>query len=143
MNLVHNIDPVADLRGRIDGIVPQVPHVVHAVVGGGVDLQHVHTGAAVNAETGGAAVAGVAVLGVQAVDRLGHDLGTACLAGAPGAGEEVGMAQASGLELGFEDPGDPLLAHHLVKGLGPVFPIKSLIHDSTSGTTTINKSTGP
>ena len=38
-------------------------------------------------------VAGIAVVGIQAVDRLRQNLGAAGLARAPGAGEQIRMAQ--------------------------------------------------
>ena len=46
-------------------------------------------------------VAGVAVHRVLAVDRLGEDLGAGGLAGAPGAGEKVGVGQPAGGHLAF------------------------------------------
>ena len=68
-------------------------------------------------------VARVAVLRVLAVHRPGQNLGAGGLAGAPGAGEEVGVAQPSGGHLTLEGFGDVSLAHHVVKGAGPPFAV--------------------
>ena len=123
MDLVDDIDPAGDLRGGIDRVVPEGPDLVHAVVGGGVDLQHVHTAAGVDGPAGGAAAAGAAVLEVGAVEGLGQNLGAGGLAGAPGPGEQIGVADAPGLQLGPQRLGHGVLPHHIVKGLGPVFSI--------------------
>ena len=128
MHLVNDVHPTLHLRRGINGIIPQVPYIVHTVVGGGVNLQHVHTASCINAPAGSTDIAGIAVLGIQAIHRLGQNFGTAGLSRTPGAGEQVGMAQPSRLKLGFQGMGDARLPHHLVKGLGPVFPVQGLIH---------------
>ena len=128
MHLVNDVHPALHLRRSVDGIIPQVPHIVHTVVGGCVNLQHIHTASRINAPAGRADIAGIAILGIQAIHRLGQNFGTAGLSCTPGAGEQVGMAQPSRLKLGLERLGNARLPHHLVKGLGPVFPVQSLIH---------------
>ena len=127
MHLVHDIHPLADLGGGIHRVVPQIPDIVHTVVGGGIDFQHIHAGTGVNGPAGLALVAGVAVVRVEAVYRLCQDLGAAGLAGAPGAGKEVGMAQLSGDNLGLQGLGHRQLTGHIVKGLGAIFTIQRLI----------------
>ena len=127
MYLVHDIHPLADLGGGIHRVVPQIPDIVHTVVGGGIDFQHIHAGTGVNGPAGLALVAGVAVVRVEAVYRLCQDLGAAGLAGAPGAGKEVGMAQLSGDNLGLQRLGHRQLTGHIVKGLGAIFTIQRLI----------------
>ena len=123
MHLVHDIHPLPDLRGGIHRVIPQVPDVVHAIVGGGINFQHIHTAAGIDGPAGLAPVAGVAPLRMQAVHSLGQDFGAAGLAGAPGAGEEIGVAQLPGDDLGLQGLGHRQLAGHIVKGLGAVFPI--------------------
>ena len=97
--------------------------LVHAVVGGGVQLQHVQDGPVLNAQTGGTLVAGVAVHRVLTVHRPGQNLGAGGLAGAPGAGKEVGVGQPPGGHLALEGLGDVVLPHHVVKGAGPPFAV--------------------
>ena len=119
VDLIYNVHPVLDAGRRVDGLVPQGADVVHAVVGRRVQLQHVQQAAAVDPLTGGALAAGIPVRGVEAVDGLGQNLGAGGLAGAPGAGEEVGVAQPPLLHLPAQGAGDVLLSHHVLEGPGP------------------------
>ena len=41
VHLVHDVDPLFDRRRGVDRLIPEGPHLVHPVVGGGVQLQHV------------------------------------------------------------------------------------------------------
>ena len=123
MDLVHDVHPLADGGGGIHRLVPQGPDLVHTVVGSGVQLQHVQDGAVLDAQAGGAGVAGAAVLGVLAVDRPGEDLGAGGFAGAPGAGEQIGVGQPPRFHLALQRVGDVGLAHHVVEGTGPPFSV--------------------
>ena len=123
MHLVDDIHPHFHLGRRINGVVPQITDVVHAVVGGGVDLQHVHAGAGINGLAGFADVAGVAAVGIQAVDCLRQNFGAAGLTRAPGAGEQVRMAHFPGHDLGFQGLRHRHLSGNVVKGLGAVFAV--------------------
>jgi hypothetical protein len=63
-----------------------------------------------------------------AVDRLGQDLGAGGFAGPARADEQVGVGQASGLDLLFQRLGNMFLTDNVVKRLRPVFAIERLIH---------------
>ena len=132
VHLVNNIHPHLYLRWGIYCVVPQIPDIVHAVVGCGIDFQHVHAGTGINGLTGFAAVAGITVIRVQAVDSLGQNFGAAGFARATGAGKQVGMAHFPGNELGFQGLGHRQLAGNIIKSLRPVFAIQSLIGCQTS-----------
>ena len=123
VNLVHDVNPLLDLRGGVDRFVAQRADVVDAVVGRGVQLRHVEERARLDAEAGGAGVARVAVLRVFAVDRLGEDLRAGGLAGAARAGEQIRVAQPPLGDLTLERRGDMLLPDHVGEGLGPVFAV--------------------
>ena len=92
MHLIDDVHTLFHLAGRINSIVPQVPDIVDTIVGGRIDLQHIHAGARIDGPAGLADIAGVAVMGIQTVDRLGKDLGAAGLARTPRAREQVRMA---------------------------------------------------
>ena len=128
VHLVDDVHLIAADAGGVGGLVPQVADVVHAVVGGGVHLHHVQDAAVVDAPADGALAAGVAVLGVQAVDRLGKDLGAGGLAGAPHPGEQIGVAHPAGGHLVFQGRHDGPLAHHIFEPLGPPLAVKGTIH---------------
>ena len=63
-----------------------------------------------------------------AVDRLGQNLGAGGLAGAPGAGEEVGVGEAVLGGLTAEGIGDMGLSDHVGEGFGPPFAVQGLVH---------------
>ena len=123
VHFVDDIHPPPGGHRRIDRLVPDGANVVHAVVGGGVHLRHVQDGAGFDAPADLALTAGAAPHRIQAVHRLGQELGAGGLACAPGAGEQIGMAGPIRQHLFFQDLRDMLLAHYLVKGLGPPFSV--------------------
>ena len=83
MNLVDNIHPVFRVYGSIVSLVTQITDVVNAVVAGGVDLDNVKYRTVVNSLANRTFVAGIAVVGMRTVDRLGKYLGAGCLARSP------------------------------------------------------------
>ena len=139
MHLVDDVNLIGADAGGIGCFVPQVADVVHAVVGGGVDLHHVQDGAVVDAAAHLALAAGVAALVVRAVDGLGEDLGAGGLAGAAGAGEQVGVTHPVGGDLVLQRGHDVLLARHVLKAAGPPLAVQCPVHAGTSfGNTTKN-----
>lgn len=73
MDLVHDIDPLTDRRRGIDRLIPQGPDLVYAVVGGGIQLQHIQDRAVFNAQAGRALIAGLPFTGLwqfTARDRI-------------------------------------------------------------------------
>ena len=129
MHLVDDIHALAHVGGGEHRLVAQGAHVVHAVVGRGVELDHVEDRPVVDAAAGGALIARIAVDRMLAVDRLGQDFGAGSLAGAARADEQVGMGQPSRLDLLFQRLGNMLLTDNVVKRLRPVFAVESLIHN--------------
>ena len=72
MDLVHDIDPVFHVGRGVDGLVPQ-RGLIHAVVGGRVQLQHIQDRAVFNAQAGRALIAGLPFTGLwqfTARDRI-------------------------------------------------------------------------
>ena len=132
MHLVDDVDPLFRHGGGEQGLVPKLAHAVHAVVAGRVQLHHVGHAAVVDAPAEAAGVAGTAVHRLDAVHGLGQDAGAGGLPGAPGAHEEIGVAQVPGDDLLLEGLRDVGLSHDLVKGPGTPFSIKRLIHGDTS-----------
>ena len=119
MHLVDDIDLITAGAGGVGGLVAQVADIVHAVVGGRVHLHHVQNAAVVDAAADLARTAGVAVVWVQAVDRLGEDLGAGGLARTAHPREQVGVADAAGGDLVAQCRHDAALRHHVLKALGP------------------------
>ena len=71
VDLVHDIDSLFYVGRGVDGLIPQGPNLIYAVIGGGVQLQHIQDGAVFNTPAGVALVAGISVHGVLAVDGPG------------------------------------------------------------------------
>ena len=134
VDLVDDVHPVLAADRREVRLVADLTDVVDAVVGGGVYFDDVQDGARVDALAGLAAVAGVAVHGMLAVDRLREDFGTGGLARSPGTGEQIGVGMAPGAHLVHEGPGDMLLSDDVGEDLRPPFAVQGLIcfcHETT------------
>ena len=94
MNLIDNIDPKPALRRRILHLFPDIPDVLHAVVGGGVNLHHVQGGAGSDIFTDPAMAAGTSIHRLLTIYRPGKYLGNTGLSGASGAAKQVSVAYA-------------------------------------------------
>ncbi len=128
MHLVDDIHLVAAAPRAVHRLIAQIPHIVHAVVRGCVNLYHIQNAAVLDAGTAGADAAGAVFTGVFTVYGFGQHLGTGGFAGAAGAGEQVGMAHPPGLHLAGKRAGNGLLPHHVAEGFGPPLAVQRLIH---------------
>jgi len=131
VHLVNDVDALFDLRRRVHRLIPQGAHAVHAVVGRGVHLRHVEERARLDAHARRAGVAGVTVLRILAVDRLGEDLGAGGLARAARAGEQVRVGEPPLGDLPPERRGDMLLSDDVGEGFGPPLAVERLIQEHT------------
>ncbi len=94
VDFVDDINLVAALvRGEGD-LVAEAANLIDAAVGGGVDLNQVQGATFVDAHANGALVAGLTVLGIEAVHGLGKDARGARFARSARPGEQVGVANA-------------------------------------------------
>ena len=98
VRLVEDVDLAPELAGRVRQPLAQVPDGVDAAVARGVDLDEVERRALADRDARRAAVAGVAVLQVGAVDRLGEDPGERGLAGAARPDEQDRVADPVGAD---------------------------------------------
>ena len=132
VHLVDDIHLILAGAGGVGGLVPQVADVIHAVVGGCVHLHHIQQAAVVDAFADLARPAGITIDRMQAVDRLGKDLGAGGLAGAAHTGKQIRMAHTACGDLVFQGGHDGTLAHHILKPLGSPFAVKCTIHGDLS-----------
>ncbi len=112
VHLVDDIDLELAVLGRILDGLAQVADLVHAVVGGGVDLHHVHGFLRQQTAAALALTTGVAIHGRFAVDGAGHDLCGGRFAGAAAAAEQVRMGDAAGGDLVAQRGHAGLLGDH-------------------------------
>ena len=128
MDLVHDIDPLFYVGRGVDGLIPQGPDLIYAVIGGGVQLQNIQKAAAFQPQTARTLTAGVTVYRVLTVDGLGQNFGAGGLAGTSCAGEQIGMGGTALCHLLFQGLGDVLLTDDVGKHLGPPLAVQRLIH---------------
>ena len=96
VDLVDDVDPLAQLRRRGERPHHQVAGVLDQAVAGGVDLDHVQRPSLADRDAGRARVAWLAVgAPVRAVDRLGQDARRRGLPGPPRPDEQVGVRDPS------------------------------------------------
>ncbi len=81
MHLVDDVDLVFTLGGRVGYLVADLSDVVYAVVGGCVDLYHIHGSACRYRAAGRARSAGITIHRMFAVHRPGENLRHGGLAG--------------------------------------------------------------
>ena len=106
MHLIDDIHPHLYLRRRIHSIIPEVTHIVNAIVGGGINLQNIHAGARIDSTARLTAITRISMIRLQAVHRLGQNFGAAGLSGAPGSGKQICMTHSAGHQLGLQSLGD-------------------------------------
>jgi len=126
VHFIDHEDLEAPLHRLVDGLLQQALHLVHAAVGGRVQLGVVGKAAAVDVGARGTHAArrgGNAALPIRplAVERLGQDARHRGLAHAARAGEQVGMVQPLLRERVGQRLHHVLLAYHLREGPGTVF----------------------
>ena len=80
MHLVDDVDAVLGACRRKGDLVDDGADIVDTAVGGGIHLDHVEDLTAVDTDAVRAYAAGIAVVQVKTVDRLGEDLGAGGLA---------------------------------------------------------------
>ena len=124
MHLVDDIDLLFCPGGGINGIVPQLADVVNAGVGGRIDLHHIQQRSVGDGAAGGTDAAGLAILQIFAVDRLGKNAGAGGFSRAAGATEEICMADATRDELIFQRPRDTFLADDIFKARRAPFSVQ-------------------
>ncbi len=127
----EHLVPVA--RGREGRSLAQVTRVVHAVVAGRVDLDHVEAARAAAAQLDArvARAAGLRRGPLGTVQAAGQDAGGRRLATAARAGEQVGMGDPVRPQGLGQRLGDVLLTDHLGERLGPVAAVQGLAHAAT------------
>ena len=127
MDLIDDIDPVTALCGRILNLFPDIPDILHAVVGGRVNLHHIHGGTRENGPAGGTFIAGTSIQRMLAVHRPGKDLGDTGLSGTPCAAEKVRVACPAGNNLVFQRLYNGVLAFYVLKGNRTPFAVQCRI----------------
>ena len=109
-----------DRDGAVLDVAAQLADLIDAAVAGAVDLDDVDVFAGGDHLAVDALVAGLGGRPADAVERLGEDASGGGLADAAGAGEQVGVGDAIGLEGVDQRPGHRLLADEVAEALRAV-----------------------
>ncbi len=127
VRLIDDEHPVARLRGGVMRLLPQLTHVIHTVVAGGVELGDIqiarpaggqgHTRVAHSTRGGGRPL--------HTVQGPGQDACRRCLATPTRTREQVGVIDASTIQRDGERGGHMLLPHHLVETCRSILAIQS------------------
>ena len=126
VGFVDYVHLAAVLGGLEVDLLPDLANFLNAPVAGGVQLDDVQVAALVDGDADGALVAGVALLWVEAVDGLGQHAGGGGLAAAPGAAEQVAVADAILHHRLPERAGDVLLPGQVAECAGPPLAVIDL-----------------
>ena len=127
MHFVKNEDLEAAMRGRELHLVEHTMDILHLVVGGCVELHHVHVGANGDSLAIVAFPAGMHGGPLLAIQRHGENTRERGLANATRPNEEVRMRDAI-LRNGIgECARDVILPHDVVKRLGAPLPRKDFV----------------
>src|SRR6185503_16655021 len=142
VRLVHYVDLVACIGGRrVHRALPQLPRIVHAAVGGRVDLHHVEARrAAPDAAAGLALAAWLARLRIGAVERHGEDARERRLSHAAWPAEEVAVRHTPALDRPLERRRDVLLHSYIGKALGAVLAGECESHEGLCGSASLAES---
>ena len=98
VDFVDDVDLIDAFGRGVAHDFAQLADVIDAVVGGPVDLQHIHAGRGGDALAGIARLAGIAVAGVGAVENLGENPRGRSLAYAARATKQVALRDAAGMD---------------------------------------------
>ncbi len=123
MHLVNDIHALFNAGGRIDRLVPQGTDIFNAVIGGGVNFNHIHNRAVFDSEAAGAFIAWIPVFRLLAVERPGKNLCAGGFTRSSDTDHKVGVAGAVILNLVFEGFGNLLLTDNIVKGARAPFSV--------------------
>ena len=101
MNLIDNVHFIFSLRRTIRNFLPDLPYIVHSVVGRGINLNHIHGCAVLNTSAHITLIAWIAIHRMFTVDRLGQNLCHRRLPGPTRTAEQVRVADPVGFNLIF------------------------------------------
>ena len=119
VDLVDDVDPLAELRGRRQRAHDEVAGVLDGAMRRRIDLDDVERPPLADGRAGRAGVARLAVgAEVRAVDRLGQDARGRGLAGSARPDEEVGVGQAVAAHRAAQGDDDRVLPDELREALG-------------------------
>ena len=127
MDLIDNVKLVAPSdRGEPD-IIPELSHLIDAVITGAVDLKNVKADTERNLPTRIARAAWSRGRAVHAIQCFCQNPGSRCFPGPSRANKQISMRQSTLLNRVLESLHDVILTQNIVKDLRPIFARKNLV----------------
>ncbi len=127
MHLVDQVHLEAPPCRCVLRVLDHLAHIVHAGVAGSVDFQQVHETAGIDRRAHRAFATGISRFAALAIQRFREDARNRGLAHAAGAGEQIGMVHAAGVERIGERAHDMLLPDEFGELAGAPFAREYLI----------------
>jgi hypothetical protein len=123
MRFIDYIHLISARNRSVLGVFFKLPNFFNAVVGSGVYFDNVNIPRLGKLLANLAFMAGRTVDGVQAIDRLGENLGAACLARSPRSRKQIRMTYAVVFDLVAQSSYDVILPYDLVKAVRTEFSV--------------------
>ena len=123
MNLVHDIDFVLTGNGRILHVFHDFANLIHAVVGGGVQLHDIDVVVARKSKTSLAFAAGRAVHGIKTVYGAGEYARAGGFTGTAAARKQISVRNVSRFYLVYKRARNMLLLYDVPENFGAVFSV--------------------
>ena len=120
VDFVNDVDLVPCSTGTHVGVGTQLANLVDAAIAGPVDLQHVDVFSGIDRPADVAVVVRVRRRAVGGIQRLGENPRRRSLADAASTGEQIGVADAIGVDRVDQRLGHLLLADQVAKRLGAI-----------------------
>ena len=131
---VDDVHLVLAFAGREVDLLAQVAHIIHAGVGGGVDLDQIEIAALVDSAAAGAGVVrALCGVFVGTVERLREQARSGRLAGAARPGEQIGVRHPSGAQCVVDGADDVVLPDDLLEARRPPLEVEGLRFGQFSG----------
>ena len=127
MYLINDIYLLFSGDRRIGNFFDNLPDVIDAVIGSGIDFDHIHISAICNGLAALTLSAGRTVLWVRTVHCLCKNFGNRRLTCSARSAEQVSMTDPTVIDLILECRDDVILPPHLIEGGGPEFTIQCYI----------------
>ena len=117
MHLVYNINLVFALCRRIGYLLHNFTDIIHAVIGGGIYLDHIHAGSRRDRLTDAAFPAGTVLRRILTIHRACKDFRHGRLSRSPCTGKQIGMSDTVCLQLVFQGSHNMILPLYIHKSI--------------------------
>lgn len=127
MDLIDNVNLVAPSNGREPDIIPELSHLIDAVITRAIDLKNVKADTRRNFPARIADATWGSGRAVHAIQCFCQNPGGRCFSGPSGTDKQIGMSQSTLLNRVLQCLHDVILTQNIVKDLGPIFACKNLV----------------